>query len=89
MHRIVDITGNKYNMLEVLSFDHCENRRSYWKCRCDCGNIVILRKGHFAFKGSKQKSCGCWHRKESSIRMTERHRKARELQNDQNRESLL
>ena len=84
MQRIVDITGNKYNMLEVLSFDHCENKRSYWKCRCDCGKVVILRKCHFAYECSKQKSCGCLHRKESSIRMTELNRKSREIRNDNN-----
>jgi hypothetical protein len=75
MNRIVDITGNDYNMLHVIGLDHCEKKRSYWLCKCECGKIVILRKDHFAYKHSKQKSCGCYHRKESSKRMTERHRK--------------
>ena len=73
MQKIVDITGNKYNYLTVLGFDHIEYRpngttRSYWKCECDCGNVVVLRKDQFIYSYSHVKSCGCWHRKESSMR---------------------
>ena len=72
MQKIIDITGNKYNMLTVLRYDHSEKirnkHRTFWKCQCDCGNIVILRKDEFIYPYSKTKSCGCWHRKESSQR---------------------
>lgn len=73
MQTIIDITGNKYNKLTVLGFDHLFVRangktRSYWKCQCDCGNIVVLRKDSFIYPYSKVKSCGCWHREESSNR---------------------
>lgn len=70
----IDITGNKYGKLLVLGFHHCENGRSYWTCECECGRIVILRKSHFAYKYSKQKSCGCLRDSLSSERMKERHR---------------
>ena len=72
MQKIIDITGNKYNKLTVLKYDHSEKigtkHRTYWKCQCDCGNIKILRKDEFIYPYSKTKSCGCWHRKESSQR---------------------
>lgn len=72
MQKIIDITGNKYNMLTVLKYDHSEKirnkHRTFWKCQCDCGNIVILRKDSFIYSYSKVKSCGCWHKKESSQR---------------------
>lgn len=73
MQKLIDITGNKYGKLTVLGFDHIGYRkdgksRSYWKCRCDCGNIVVLRKDGFIYPYSKIKSCGCWHREESSKR---------------------
>lgn len=69
MQKLIDISGNKYNKLTVLKFDHMGGRRrSYWKCLCDCGNIVVLRKDKFAYSYSKTKSCGCWHREESSLR---------------------
>lgn len=73
MQQLIDITGNKYNFLTVLGFDHTFIRpngktRSYWKCQCDCGNIIVLRKDEFIYPYSKIKSCGCWHREESSMR---------------------
>lgn len=74
MQKIIDITGNRYNKLTVLGFDHLFVRpngktRTYWKCQCDCGNIVVLRKDSFAYNYSQTKSCGCWHREESSLRL--------------------
>lgn len=72
MQKIIDISGNKYNMLKVLEYDHSEKigtkNRTYWKCLCDCGKIVVLRKDSFIYPYSKVKSCGCWHREESSKR---------------------
>lgn len=72
MQRIIDITGNKYNRLKVLGLDHIETKanhtRSYWRCECDCGKIVILRKDSFIYPYSTVKSCGCWHREESKNR---------------------
>lgn len=63
MHQIIDITGNKYNKLTVLAFDRTEKigtkNRTFWKCLCDCGNIVVLRKDEFIYPYSKTKSCGC------------------------------
>lgn len=44
------------------------NIELFWECQCDCGNIVILRKDEFIYPYSKTKSCGCWHREESSKR---------------------
>lgn len=69
MSKIIDISGNKYNKLTVLSFDHIGKRRkTYWKCKCDCGNIIVLRKDEFIYPYSTVKSCGCWHKEESSKR---------------------
>ena len=70
--RTIDISGNKYNKLTVLGLDHISRKngktRTYWKCQCDCGKIVIKRKDEFIYPYSKTKSCGCWHRQESSMR---------------------
>ena len=67
---LIDITGNEYGFLKVIGFSHIGNRRrSYWKCECQrCGKVVTLRKDNFAYPYSRQKSCGCWHPEESSIR---------------------
>lgn len=49
--------GQKFGKLTVIEFDHTENHRKYWKCKCDCGNIKIARQEHL--KEGKVKSCGC------------------------------
>ena len=74
MSRVKDITGNKYYKLTVLGLEYITNenrngrKRSYWRCRCDCGNEVVIRKDSFMYPYSKVKSCGCWHIEESSNR---------------------
>ena len=67
---LIDITGNEYGFLKVKKFSHIGGRRrSYWECEClRCGKTVVLRKDAFAYPYSRQKSCGCWHPEESSIR---------------------
>lgn len=43
-----DITGEKFNSLTAIRFDHRDERKPggahYWLFRCDCGNEVVLRK---------------------------------------------
>ena len=58
MGKFIDLTGQKFNKLTVLERDYTnpDKKRAYWKCQCDCGNIIItrgesLRTGH-------TKSCG-------------------------------
>ena len=68
---LIDISGRDFGFLHVISFAYSLRRRSYWLCECRCGKRVVLRKDHFAYKNSKVKSCGCWHREESSQRMKE------------------
>lgn len=61
MGSAVDLTGERYGRLTVISRSH-KDKHGYvhWNCICDCGNTVSvcgcsLRKGH-------TKSCGCLHR---------------------------
>lgn len=75
--KVIDISGKQFGRLYVKAFSHVKDRRSYWVCECECGKTVILRKDHFAYPYSKQKSCGCLHRENSSARMKEYHEKAR------------
>lgn len=71
-------------MLRVIGFSHCEGTRSFWICECECGKTVILRKDHFAYKYSHQKSCGCLHRQLSSQHMKQLHeqKKKEKYEND-------
>ena len=55
-HRI-DMTNIKYNHLLVLEPDTYKNGNLYWKCQCDCGNIVTIRGADI--RNGHTKSCGC------------------------------
>ena len=58
MSKFIDLTGNRYNHLVVISRE--ENAKggvSRWKCLCDCGNYTIVRAGNL--KNGSVKTCGC------------------------------
>lgn len=57
-----DLTGSKFHRLTVVnqSDDYVSpsgRREAQWLCKCDCGNITIVRVG--ALTGGYTKSCGC------------------------------
>ena len=62
-----DLTNQKFNNLTVIKFDiektkeknkdKENNKRAYWKCKCDCGNIVYVNTSDLL--GGYVKSCGC------------------------------
>lgn len=61
-----DLTGQIFGKLTVLEFDRegtiqkreqLNNKFSYWKCQCDCGNIVTVCSTNLT--NGKTKSCGC------------------------------
>lgn len=54
-HFIKDLTGQKFNMLTVLSLDSRDP--VYWKCRCDCGGTTRVQTSNL--KRGRVKSCGC------------------------------
>lgn len=57
---IVDIVGNRYGKLVVISQD-CTRRQegngTYWMCQCECGKIVSVQKSNLL--GGNVQSCGC------------------------------
>jgi hypothetical protein len=57
-----DETGNRYTRLIVLEFSHTDEKYhlAHWKCKCDCGNTVIV-SGNSLRKGNTN-SCGCYKR---------------------------
>lgn len=61
MGELVDLTGEKFGRLTVISLicKHRENGApaTIWRCKCDCGNVVDVRAGNLRSGGSK--SCGC------------------------------
>lgn len=49
--------NNRYGKLTVIEYIGINNHHAEWKCRCDCGNIIIA-KGDLLRNGSVR-SCGC------------------------------
>lgn len=52
-----DAVGEKHGRLTIFAFSHCKNQKSYWLCRCDCGNKKTASVG--ALRSGSIKSCGC------------------------------
>lgn len=70
----VDLTGQRFGKLTVISYHHTDKRidengknhtKTYWLCECDCGNLKVYRSDMIQ---SKFKSCGCsWYESHGSI----------------------
>lgn len=59
MSKLIDLTGQKFNKLTVLSRDTERKAKgsSYWICRCDCGKIKSVKSS--SLRRGEIKSCGC------------------------------
>jgi len=57
---VIDLVGEKYGRLTVVAFDRKQNKKTYWKCVCDCGLTVIATGNNL--RSGNTKSCGCLHR---------------------------
>lgn len=59
-----NLTGQSFNFLMVLELDHIKKygkpnpqTKPYWKCKCSCGEICVVRAEHL--KSGATISCGC------------------------------
>lgn len=58
MSKVVDIRGQKFNRLFVVSRAESNRKgRAMWNCRCDCGNPVVVES--YELRSGHVKSCGC------------------------------
>lgn len=71
MAKLIDLTGQKFDKLEVLEKAPSRNRHTYWKCKCDCGNVIEV-SGEFLKRPNIPRSCGCHKVKEEKISKKER-----------------
>ena len=57
-----DIAGNRYGRLLVTEFSHLseDRKRTYWKCKCDCGAEIVVRGD--SLKNGHTNSCGCYNK---------------------------
>ena len=55
---MVSIVGKRYNKLTVIRKTSEKSHNSYlWECKCDCGNITLVKKWNIT--SGNTKSCGC------------------------------
>lgn len=59
-HKMVNIEGNRYGRLVVISFYGYDKGFDRWKCKCDCGNETIVPR--HALESGNTTSCGCYKR---------------------------
>ena len=56
----IDETGNKHGILTVIGIVNNEKIGTYWSCKCDCGNEIVVRASHL--RSGHTRSCGCLQR---------------------------
>lgn len=57
MGKLVDLTGKRFGKWTVLQRSQKHNAKTYWDCRCDCGNVKSI--SGYALTSGNSKSCGC------------------------------
>ena len=82
MRKRVDMAGQRFDRLTVICFDHRDSGDSLWRCRCDCGNEVVVRRKNLL--SGLTKSCGCLKREIG----VEKAKKMREVRKKKQTEDL-
>ena len=61
MGKVIDLVGNRYGALVVLSRapkpEGSKSTSAFWLCQCDCGNTKVVSGN--VLKQGKARSCGC------------------------------
>lgn len=68
MSKMIDITGQVFHRLRVLSrVENSNQGRARWLCECECGNRKVVFGSHL--RNGSIKSCGCLQKEKASITM--------------------
>lgn len=64
MSKIVDLTGQRFGKLQVIEItdQRTKGHGVIWRCKCDCGNMVLVRGDSLIHQGKD--SCGCGRRED-------------------------
>ena len=79
MNRLLNIPNgtkfNRYTVIEEVEPIYNSNNKMVriFKCKCDCGSVKNVRLS--ILRNGEVKSCGCLHRENSKLRITERNLK--------------
>ncbi len=66
-----DLTGKRFGRLTVIKFTPTDNHHTYWKCKCDCGNITTVTRS--ALKAGDIVSCGCYRKENARFMFKYKH----------------
>lgn len=69
--KIKNLLGNTYGRLSVISFYGLgpdNDRGARWTCRCQCGNIIVVRSVNLEHGNTN--SCGCLRSESTKTRLT-------------------
>jgi len=72
-----DISGIRIGRLTVIELDHKEGWSNYWRCICNCGNTVVVKRSSLTRIKRPTQSCGCLREDNHKIAMTGKASKAR------------
>lgn len=59
MPKALDLTGEKFGRLTAIEKLPSRNGKTYWLCKCECGNQTQVQTGHL--RSGSIISCGCAH----------------------------
>lgn len=62
-----DLTGQKFGRLTVIGIADTPTRKTYWYCKCDCGNIKKVRSD--SLQCGAIRSCGCLKKEQEAINL--------------------
>lgn len=68
----LDLVGQKFGRLKVLSYAYTKGGKALWNCLCDCGNTAIVSTD--SLRSGDTTSCGC-RKKEVAIENIKGQRK--------------
>ncbi len=55
---LIDLAGQRFGRLTVVErAGSSKQKEALWKCKCDCGNVTIVRSS--SLRGGATSSCGC------------------------------
>lgn len=60
----LNLKGQKFNRLLVVSDAIIVKEKTFWECLCDCGNKTVV--WGCALKNGSTKSCGCYQKEQAS-----------------------
>jgi hypothetical protein len=67
-----DLTGKRFGRLSVIGIDDRGIKRTYYYCKCDCGNVKSIRSD--GLTSGAVTSCGCRKLEQDTINLTANHK---------------